>query len=158
MSDSDFPQYPTHYSQQPPPGGIPSAGGRLGSAPQIPRMPGTVRAAQVISFVMAGLGVALTVLQGVVFGAERAGGAAFGFLCAWILAALAVQFGSAGPGTRTAALTLSIVEALIGLGGMAAMQPPGLLGILVGIVTACLVGGPGAAAWFARPRPGYPAG
>ncbi|WP_194813971.1 hypothetical protein [Nocardia sp. XZ_19_385] len=151
--ETELPQYPNPEQELPQYTSPEYAGAHYAHyQPNNGRMPGVVRAARVISFLTAGLGFVLTVLVGMRFGAESAGGMTFGFLFAWIIAIFAFQFGSGGRGVRTTVITLSIIEAVIGLGGMASMQPPGPLGIIVGILTACLMGGQSAARWFNRPR------
>ncbi|MFC9895840.1 hypothetical protein ACFVMC_19305 [Nocardia sp. NPDC127579] len=90
------------------------------------RLPGTVRAARVISFGMAGLGVVVTVVLGALFGAGRAGAAGAGFLCSWLAAGLACRFGDGGRRVRAGAVAVSLAEGVLGLGTAAAQRPPGL--------------------------------
>ncbi|MGW4355013.1 hypothetical protein ACWELJ_23305 [Nocardia sp. NPDC004582] len=124
-----------------------------GQFPQFPAtMPGSVRAAQVISFIFGGLGLALTVLAGVIAGAGAAGAMCFGYLFPMILALVAIGFRNGSGGTRTTALVLASIEMVIGLGGVGAKQPPGLLGLIASLVIVILLAQSGSAAWFKRPR------
>lgn len=142
------------YPAAPPPGytGYPGQPGFAGY-PQAPiRMPGSVRAAQVLSFVAAGLGVVLIVATGVVAGAEAAGRATAGSLLFLILGGLAFSFPTGGPGVRTAAIVLGALTALCGLGSAASGLPPSLLGMLIGGAVVILLAQRAAQAWFHRPR------
>ncbi|MFD7844731.1 hypothetical protein ACFV4K_17560 [Nocardia sp. NPDC059764] len=124
-----------------------------GQFPRFPAtMPGSVRAAQVISSIFGGLGLALTVLAGVIAGAGAAGAMCFGYLFSMILALVAIGFRNGGSGTRTTALVLASIEMVIGLGGMGAKQPPGALGLIASLVIVILLAQSGSAAWFKRPR------
>ncbi|MFI5498592.1 hypothetical protein ACIA5E_05945 [Nocardia asteroides] len=121
--------------------------------PQAPvRMPGSVRAAQVLSFVAAGLGVVLIVATGAVAGAEAAGRATAGSLLFLILGGLAFSFPTGGPGVRTAAIVLGALTTLCGLGSAASGLPPSLLGMLIGGAVVILLAQRAAQAWFHRPR------
>lgn len=135
--------------------GYPAYPGHPGIAgyPQAPiRMPGTVRTAQVLSFVAAGLGVVLIVATGVVAGAEAAGRATAGSLLFLILGGLAFSFPTGGPGVRTAAIVLGALTALCGLGSATSGLPPSLLGMLIGGAVVILLAQRAAQAWFHRPR------
>ncbi|MFI8973666.1 hypothetical protein ACIGO9_12340 [Nocardia asteroides] len=135
--------------------GYPTYPGHPGFAgyPQAPvRMPGSVRAAQVLSFVAAGLGVVLIVATGVVAGAEAAGRATAGSLLFLILGGLAFSFPTGGPGVRTAAIVLGALTTLCGLGSAASGLPPSLLGMLIGGAVVILLAQRTAQAWFHRPR------
>ncbi|WP_040796683.1 hypothetical protein [Nocardia higoensis] len=135
------------YGQQPPqywPQGI---------EPVLTRMPGTVRAAQIVSWVAGAIAVAAVIAIAVMTGdPELMGAAVGGFGIQIALAACAFGFNRGGGGLRTTVITLSCLQAFCGLGSIAAMQPPGLLGMVVGIVVFCLVIGKPARLWFGRPQ------
>jgi len=116
-------------------------------------MPGVVRTAQIVAFVAGGIGVAAIVAITAVTGdPELLGAAMAGFGIQLALAGCAFGFGTGGNGLRTTVITLSCLQALCGFGSVTAMQPPGLLGSVVGIVIFCLMIGQPARLWFGRPR------
>ncbi|MFC8045833.1 hypothetical protein [Nocardia sp. NPDC057353] len=117
-----------------------------------PRMPGSVRSAQIVAWLMGAAGIALI---GVAIGtgrAELAGQLTAGFLLPIITAGMAFAFGSAGNGLRVTAIVLASLQALFSFGAMASMQPPGLLGVITGITVICLLAPAKAKQWFERPR------
>ncbi|MGO4423377.1 hypothetical protein AB4Z54_32985, partial [Streptomyces sp. MCAF7] len=125
----------------------PQAG--AGYPPQPMTMPGTVRAAQVLFFVMAGLVALGIVLSG---DPEKAGaivGASFpvivGFVCA-------LRFGKSGPGNRTTAIVFASLMIAVGFGAMGQRQPAGLVELVFGIVIVVLLSQRQSAEWFRRIR------
>lgn len=116
------------------------------------KMPSNVLAAQVISFLFGGLGILLTLVVGAAVGAEAAGGVTFGFLFAMIMAAFAFACGRGGNSTRVTLIVLGYIEMVIGLGGMASQNPPGLLGFGASLAVVILLSKNSAKAWFNRPR------
>ncbi|WP_409237971.1 hypothetical protein [Streptomyces sp. PA5.6] len=117
-----------------------------------PPMPGVVRAAQVVIWVLAGL----TVLGSIILIAAvnpETGGAALGVnICLLVAAGMAFRFGSAGHGIRVTCIVLMSVQILFGLGGTASGNPGGLLPMLGAIATVILLSQSAAGAWFKRPR------
>ncbi|MGW6422010.1 hypothetical protein ACWF82_04975 [Nocardia sp. NPDC055053] len=153
-ADPGYPGGPGQPGYAPYPGGPGYAGyPQYGGYPQAPvRMPGSVRAAQVLSFVAAGLGLALIVVFGAMAGGEAAGGAMAGFGPFLVLGGLAFAFPTGGPGIRTTAIVVGGLTALCGLGSTASQMPPSLLGMLIGGAVAILLAQRSAHDWFHRPR------
>ncbi|MBF6289698.1 hypothetical protein IU440_19485 [Nocardia cyriacigeorgica] len=117
------------------------------------RMPGKVRTAQVMAWVAGAIGVAASVGMVVVTGDPIAIGVAI--LCFGIQMALsgcAFLFREGGEYLRIVLIVLSGALALqamaSGLG-----RPPGLLGLLTGILICCLMVSQDARLWFGRARP-----
>ncbi|MBD9734961.1 hypothetical protein IGX29_24765 [Streptomyces sp. H28] len=115
-------------------------------------MPAAVRAAQVVIFALAGLGVVHSALVGAFSGAEAAGRAFAPYLMAWVLLVLAFLFPSAGPGVRIAALVLGSVQIVLALGGAAQGTPFGILPLAGAVAVVVLLGQGSAGDWFRRPR------
>lgn len=147
------PQAPHH-----PQAGLPAYPGPAqdpghGYGPQAPqRMPGVVRAAQIITWVLAGLTVLGSALAVAVVNPET-GGAALGVnLCLLVTAGMAFRFGSVGNGIRVTCIVLMSVQTALGLGGAANGNPVGLLPLLGAIAVVVLLSQGAAGAWFKRPR------
>ncbi|MGY0061160.1 hypothetical protein ACWY4P_32230 [Streptomyces sp. LZ34] len=114
-------------------------------------MPGTVRAAQVLFFVMAGLVALGIALAG---DPEKAGaitGASIpvivGFVCA-------LRFDKSGAGSRTTAIVFASLMIAVGFGAMGQRQPAGLVELVIGIVIVVLLSQRQSAEWFRRIRTG----
>ncbi|MBM7171527.1 hypothetical protein JQK87_24585 [Streptomyces sp. G44] len=162
MSDQLPPPSNAPYSPQPGqptyPGPAQDPGhpyGQRGYAqgPHIPqRMPGVVRAAQIITWVLAGLTVLGAVLMVAVVNPET-GGAALGVnLCLLVTAGMAFRFPTVGNGIRVTCIVLMSVQIALGLGGAANGNPVGLLPLLGAIAVVVLLSQGAAGAWFKRPR------
>ncbi|MFD3706822.1 hypothetical protein ACFWUP_27100 [Nocardia sp. NPDC058658] len=136
------------------PGYAPFPGGPgYGSYPPAPvRMPGSVRAAQILSFVAAALGLVLIVLIGAMGGPEALGRATAGFSLFLVLGGLACAFQNGSDGVRIGGIVVGSMTALCGLGSMAGQAPPSLLGMLIGGAVAILLAQKSARDWFHRPR------
>ncbi|MFE3193083.1 hypothetical protein ACFXHA_29005 [Nocardia sp. NPDC059240] len=115
-------------------------------------MPKGVRAAQIISWAFGGLGIALSILAGVLGNYELCGTLIAGFLPAFFLALFAFGFTVNGNGIRVASIIFASVGILFGLGGMAQLKPPGLLGLAASITILILISKNSAADWFKRPH------
>jgi len=161
MPYEDYPPYPSTDSSQYPPdryAGIPTPphmmGGQYGDpwSSHLATMPGTVRTAQIIAWIMGALGIVLIGVAMAARGGEFAGQIAAGFLLPIGLSGCAFNFGSGKNGLRITAIVVASLQGLFSLGGMATMQPPGLLGIVTGVTIACLLAGKSAKQWFSRPR------
>ncbi|GAB2724514.1 hypothetical protein [Streptomyces bullii] len=115
-------------------------------------MPSTVRAAQVVIFVVAGLGLLLTFVVGAASGAEAAGRFFSSYLTAWALLVLAFRYGTAGSGVRVASIVLSAVQILFALGATTNGTPGGILPLAGAITVIVLLSQGSAGQWFQRPR------
>jgi hypothetical protein len=160
------PQYPLPYGQPP---HYPGAPGR----PIPSTMPSPVRAAQVISFVVAGIGLVLTIVGGVVWDSYMAGRAAWLYLFFWVLAIIACFFGRGRNGIRITATIFAGLQALVAFGELRAKSSnvtsqhtmadgetvnvgPGLLfgplALIATIVIVVLLYQGSSSRWFKRPR------
>ncbi|MEU4800265.1 hypothetical protein [Streptomyces sp. NPDC023327] len=159
---NDFPppQPPPSTPQQHPQAGLPAYPGPAQdpayaygpTAPQ--RMPGSVRAAQIVLWVLAGLVLLGSVVIAATGDAETAGAAVGVNVLVMVAAGLALRFQRAGGGTRVACIVLMALQTLSALGGAANGNPGGLLPLLGAIAVIVLLARGDAGAWFDRPRPG----
>ncbi|MEU3196556.1 MULTISPECIES: hypothetical protein [unclassified Streptomyces] len=115
-------------------------------------MPGSVRAAQVVIFVMFGLGVLLTALVGAVVGAEEAGRFFSTYLMSVALFVLAFRYPKAGNGVRVASIVLASVQILFALSATAQGVPLGILPLGTAITVIVLLSQGSAGRWFRRHR------
>ncbi|HET9381018.1 MAG TPA: hypothetical protein VFP69_09345, partial [Streptomyces sp.] len=151
------PPQPGPYAPQPAPGPYPP---QYAAAPYAPHpqyappaplvMPGTVRAARVVVFVMAGLGVLLTALVAGTSGAEAAGRFFSLFLMTIPLFVLAFRYGTGGNGVRVASIVLASLQLLLALGTMGRGVPSGLLPFAGALTLLFLLASHPAGAWFRR--------
>ncbi|MEU6989619.1 hypothetical protein ABZ953_03020 [Streptomyces sp. NPDC046465] len=124
-----------------------------GQGPMGPQtMPGVVRAAQIVTWVLAGLTVIGSILLIAISNPETAGAALGVNVCLLVAAGMAFRFGTAGNGIRVTCIVLMSVQILFGLGGAAAGNPGGLLPLLGSIAVVILLSQGIAGAWFKRPR------
>ncbi|MFD6435726.1 hypothetical protein [Streptomyces venezuelae] len=124
-----------------------------GQVPMGPmRMPGVVRAAQIVIWVLAGLTVLGSIMLIAIANPETAGAALGVNICLLVAAGMAFRFGSAGHGIRVTCIVLMSVQILFGLGGAASGNPAGLLPLLGAIASVILLSQSAAGAWFKRPR------
>ncbi|MGV9612603.1 hypothetical protein [Nocardia xishanensis] len=163
MPDQSYPPYPasgpeqyregTHFGSEPSPGAHPGYPPSALDGYDWPRMPSTVRAAQIIAWSLGALGVAIVGAVAALSGdAERAGAVGFGFGLPFVLAGLAFSFDKGDNGLRITAIVLAALQGLCGLGATATGQAPGLLVIIAGIAIVCLLAPRTARDWFTRPR------
>ncbi|MFE0105431.1 hypothetical protein [Streptomyces sp. NPDC059009] len=123
-----------------------------GFAPVPQSMPGNVRAAQIVLWVLAGLTVLGTVAIAAMGDAATAG-AAFGVnICLFVAAGFAFTFKTAGHGIRVTCIVLTSVQIAFALGGAAGGNAGGLLPLLGSIAVVVLLSLGSAGAWFKRPR------
>ncbi|MGW6422012.1 hypothetical protein ACWF82_04985 [Nocardia sp. NPDC055053] len=115
-------------------------------------MPASVRAAQVISWVCGGLGIALVAILIANDLPEAAGAAIAGFLPFLFLAIFAFGFTSGGAGIRGCAIAVACLEALCGAGSISQQTLPGPIGMVAGAAIAILLAQASAQRWFARPH------
>ncbi|MFH8797980.1 hypothetical protein ACH4F6_00030 [Streptomyces sp. NPDC017936] len=127
-------------------------------APPFPlTMPASVRSAQVVNFVIAGLGSLLTVVVGAAAGAEAAGRSLAGYLTAFVLCVLAFLYPKAGNGVRVASVVLAVLQILAGAGAAANHDSGGVVPLGGAIAVVVLLTQRSAIQWFGRPRtPGAP--
>ncbi|MEW2390280.1 hypothetical protein AB0933_18210 [Streptomyces venezuelae] len=117
-----------------------------------PKMPGVVRAAQIVIWALAGLTVLGSIMLIAMANPETAGAALGVNICLLVAAGMAFRFGSAGHGIRVTCIVLMSVQILFGLGGAASGNPGGLLPLLGAIATVILLSQSAAGSWFKRPR------
>ncbi|MGW7085470.1 hypothetical protein ACWGH2_18560 [Streptomyces sp. NPDC054871] len=140
----------------------PAYGYGYGYGPVAPlTMPGIVRAAQIVVWVLSGLVLLGTIAIAASGDAETAGAAFGANLCLLVACGFAFAFKNAGNGVRVTCIVLMSVQIALGLGGLASGNPGGLLGLLGSIATVVLLSQGAAGAWFKRPRTpapgqGYP--
>ncbi|MFC9999545.1 hypothetical protein [Nocardia sp. NPDC127526] len=115
-------------------------------------MPGSVRAARIISWLFAALGIGLSVLAGVIGNPELAGALVAGLLPALFLALFAFGYTTNGNGMRVASIICAAFGILWSLGGAAQGLPPGLLGIAANLTILILLSKQISADWFKRPH------
>ncbi|MEV6768652.1 hypothetical protein AB0N05_08445 [Nocardia sp. NPDC051030] len=124
-----------------------------GQVPSYPtKMPGTARAAQIISWLFGGIGIALSVLAGVLGKPELCGTLIGGFLPAFFLALFAFGYTANGNGLRVAAIVFASIGILWGLSAMTQAKPPGLLGFGASLAIVILLSKRSAGDWFKRPH------
>ncbi|MEV8022879.1 hypothetical protein AB0O76_42600 [Streptomyces sp. NPDC086554] len=123
-----------------------------GFAPHPQTMPGVVRAAQIVLWVLGGLGVVAIVAAGALGGAELAGAVTFAYIFFFVSAGFAFQFGTAGNGARVTCIVLMSVEILVALGTVSRGGGGALLALAAAIAVIVLLSQGAAGAWFKRPR------
>ncbi|GGV69657.1 hypothetical protein GCM10010277_79960 [Streptomyces longisporoflavus] len=136
-----------------------AAYGAYGFGPLLPqKMPGSVRAAQVIIWTLSGMCLLGSVIGGALYGPEAAGAVLGSNFLLITLCVLAFRFHLPGHGKRVASIVLSSVQILVGFGALGRGAGPGGL-ILVGcsIALVILLGQGSAGAWFKRGRTPAPA-
>lgn len=114
----------------------------------IPRMPFTVRAAQVLALGLAVVGVGCTVTAGWVSGWHVALITGLSFVASWILGAVALAFGAVGASIRISAVLLAVLNALWTVPSIVVGRPPGWLGPVVSVLVAGLLLRRSARDWF----------
>ncbi|MEU5957516.1 hypothetical protein [Streptomyces sp. NPDC047525] len=122
------------------------------------KMPGGVRAAQVIIWVLSGMCLIGSVIGGAMYGPRAAGAVLGGNFLLIPLCVLAFRYHLPGHGKRVASIVLSSVQILVGFGALGRGGGPGAL-ILVGcsIALVILLSQGAAGAWFKRPSTPGPA-
>ncbi|MDG9716366.1 hypothetical protein [Streptomyces sp. DH24] len=126
-------------------------------APTAPlAMPGPVRAAQVVIFVMAGLAVLLTALVAGGSGAESAGRYFAMYLMTVPLFVLAFRYATAGNGVRVASIVLASVQIVIALGATGRGTAGAFLPLAGTIALLFMLTPASSRAWFRRNSDGVP--
>ncbi|MGW5868177.1 DUF3824 domain-containing protein [Streptomyces sp. NPDC055239] len=124
-----------------------------GYGPVVPQgMPGVVRAAQIVVWVLSGLVLLGTIGVAATGDPQTAGAAAGVNLCLLVAGGFAFTFKNAGNGVRVTCIVLMSVQIAFGLGGLASGNPGGFLGLLGSIASVILLSQGVAGAWFKRPR------
>ncbi|MEV2249790.1 hypothetical protein AB0I94_04375 [Streptomyces sp. NPDC050147] len=116
------------------------------------KMPGSLRAAQIVIWVLAGLTMLGSVAIAASGDAQTAGAAAGANVCILVAAGFAFSFQSAGHGVRVTCIVLMSVQILFGLGALAGGNAGGGLALLGSIAAVILLSTGNVAAWFKRPR------
>ncbi|MGH4033944.1 hypothetical protein ACQB60_33995 [Actinomycetota bacterium Odt1-20B] len=156
------PQYPQNSQQglpgYPGPAQDPGYGSGYGYgfAPQHPQtMPGVVRAAQIVLWSLAGLGVLGITAAGALGGARLAGAVTAAYIFFFICAGFAFNFGKAGNGARVTCIVLMSVEILVALGTLGRGGGGAVVALGAAIAVIILLSQGAAGAWFKRPRTPY---
>ncbi|MFI5781659.1 hypothetical protein [Nocardia sp. NPDC051570] len=118
----------------------------------IHRMPGPVRAAQLIALGMAALGIACTASAAWLFGTRLAMITAVAFVPSWLLGVLALAFGAVGNTLRIAAILLAGLAMVWTVPAITAGRPPGWLGPIASLIVIVLLFRRSARRWF---EPGW---
>jgi hypothetical protein len=119
-------------------------------------MPGPVRAAQIVIFVMGGLAVLLTALVAGGSGAESAGRFFAMYLMTVPLFVLAFRYATGGNGVRVASIVLASVQAVLALGATGRGTSGGFVPLAGAITLLFLLTPASSRAWFRRASGGVP--
>ncbi|MFF7855463.1 hypothetical protein [Streptomyces sp. NPDC007904] len=115
-------------------------------------MPASVRAARVVVFVMAGLGVLTGFVVGAAAGADNAGRSFAPYLMTCVLFVLAFRYPKAGSGVRVTSIVLASVQILLALGATANRTPFGIIPLAGAVAVVVLLSRSAAGEWFRRHR------
>ncbi|WP_150493406.1 hypothetical protein [Streptomyces kanamyceticus] len=116
------------------------------------QMPGVVRAAQIVLWVLGGLTILGSISAIFIVNPETAGAALGVNVCLLVSAGMAFRYGTVGNGIRVTCIVLMSVQIAFALGGAASGNPAGLLPLLAAIAVVVLLSQGAAGAWFKRPR------
>ncbi|MEU9669618.1 hypothetical protein AB0E25_29355 [Streptomyces bobili] len=117
-----------------------------------PVMPGSVRAAQIVIWVLAGLMLLVVLVWGFGSGSEQAGRLIGANLMGWVLFGLSFRYPTAGNGVRIASIVLASLQIAMSLGGLSQGNGGGGFPLIGAIVVVILLNQGSAAQWFKRPR------
>ncbi|MFE7647520.1 hypothetical protein [Streptomyces phaeoluteigriseus] len=135
------------------PYGVPGAYGAYPYAPvPAPVMPGSVRAAQIVIWVLAGLMLLVVLVWGFGSSSEEAGRLIGANLMGWVLFVLSFRYQTAGNGVRIASIVLASLQIAMSLGGLSQGNGGGGFPLIGAIVVVVLLNQGRAAHWFQRPR------
>lgn len=135
------------------PYGVPGAYGAYPYAPvPAPVMPGSVRAAQIVIWVLAGLMLLVVLLWGFGSSSEEAGRLIGANLMGWVLFGLSFRYPTAGNGVRIASIVLASLQIAMSLGGLSQGNGGGGFPLIGAIVVVILLNQGSATHWFQRPR------
>ncbi|GAB2731126.1 hypothetical protein [Nocardia thraciensis] len=112
------------------------------------RMPGAVRAAQLVALGMAAVGLICTASAAWLFGGRSAMITSLSFVPTWLLGLTALGFGAVGGGIRVGAILLAVLNMLWTVPSITAGHPPGWLGPASSIVVIALLFRRAARDWF----------
>ncbi|AEM84280.1 hypothetical protein Strvi_4702 [Streptomyces violaceusniger Tu 4113] len=144
---------PAPYQAQPPYQSYPDGPGAPGGYHHLQpmAMPGQVRAAQVLFFVMGGFGLLAMVLAVARGDAQAAGSISVTSLPAFLGLICALRFPRRKPNSRGTAIFLASLMLFIGFGTMGQGQPVGLVLCAVGVTIVILLSQRRSGHWFRRP-------
>ncbi|MDX3526623.1 hypothetical protein P1P75_09255 [Streptomyces sp. ID05-39B] len=135
------------------PYGVPGVYGASPYAPvPAPVMPGSVRAAQIVIWVLAGLMLLVVLVWGFGSSSEQAGRLIGANLMGWVLFGLSFRYPTAGNGVRIASIVLASLQIAMSLGGLSQGNGGGGFPLIGAIVVVILLNQGSAAHWFQRPR------
>ena len=138
-----------------PPGpyGVPGGYGAYPYAPvPAPVMPGSVRAAQIVIWVLAGLMLLIVLVWGFGSSSRDAGRLTGANLMGWVLFVLSFRYPTAGNGVRITSIVLASLQIAMSFGGLSQGNGGGGLPLIGAIVVVVLLNQSSAAQWFQRPR------
>ncbi|WP_454315149.1 hypothetical protein [Streptomyces phaeoluteigriseus] len=115
-------------------------------------MPGSVRAAQIVIWVLAGLMLLVVLVIGFGAGSYDAGRLMGTNLMVWVLFVLSFRFPTAGNGVRITSIVLASLQIALAFGGLSQGNGSGGFALLGAIVVVVLLNQGSAAQWFQRPR------
>ncbi|MEV5832896.1 hypothetical protein [Nocardia sp. NPDC052112] len=115
-------------------------------------MPPSVRMARILSWCLAGLGVALIVVAMMAGNRDLGAAVGFSYLFAWLLGGVAFAFGMDGRTVQVIGVVLAATSGFLCLGLMAVGPLPGLAGLCLSLAVGVLLCKRESTAWFLRRR------
>ncbi len=115
-------------------------------------MPPSVRMARILSWCLAGLGIALITFAMVTGNPDLGGAIAFSYVFAWLLGGVAFAFGMDGRTVQVIGVVLAAISGFLCLGLMAVGPLPGLAGLGLSLAVAVLLCKRESTVWFLRHR------
>jgi hypothetical protein len=115
-------------------------------------MPAPVRMARILSWCLAGLGIALIGFAIVTGNPDLGGAIAFGYLFAWLLGGVAFAFGMNGRTVQVIGVALAAISGFLCLGLTAVGPLPGFAGLCLSFAVIVMLCKRESTAWFIRHR------
>ncbi|MFD5268020.1 hypothetical protein [Streptomyces sp. NPDC058335] len=135
------------------PYGVPGGYGAYPYAPApTPVMPGSVRAAQIVIWVLAGLMLLIVLVWGFGSSSREAGRLTGTNLMGWVLFVLSFRYPTAGNGVRITSIVLAALQIALSFGGLSRGDGGGGFPLIGAIVVVVLLNRSSATQWFQRPR------
>jgi hypothetical protein len=135
------------------PYGVPGAYGVYPYAPvPAPVMPGSVRAAQIVIWVLTGLMLLIVLVWGFGSSSWQAGRLIGANMMGWVLFLLSFRYPTAGNGVRITSIVLASLQIAMSFGGLSQGNGGGGFPLIGAIVVVVLLNQGSAAQWFQRPR------